>query len=61
MQAFCKAITYLLSLGVEYLWLLSRIANLLKDGRLSCICPAYDENTKAVGLASNIPDSRIIV
>jgi hypothetical protein len=46
---FFSTIAYLLPFGIEYLWALCRVADLLKDGSLACICSTYDENAKATG------------
>ena len=53
MLILCRANVYFISFAVEYLWLLYRIADLLKDGRLARIRSAYDENTKGTSLLSN--------
>ena len=59
MLILCRANVYFISFAVEYLWLLYRIADLLKDGRLACIRSAYDENTKAANLLPNFVGSTV--
>ena len=60
MPILCGASAHLVSVAVKYLWLLCRIADLSKDGRLACIRSAYDENTKAACPLPNLLGSTII-